>query len=371
MIWIVIILILLVLGINFCILNKKDDFIFSILKKIIFVVYIGMFIFMGVIVPYIFINAVFTNKIYVGILMIISIITCVIFVISILTKITNRVILNTNKIKEIYIRDIPVDYSPAVVSYLMNGKIEEHKDLVATLLDLSSKEILKMEIDNGKITKVIDLKNEAKIKNLPSDEKVAYDMFVNKITKKKIDIWKQAVYSEYKSRKFSNENKQNLTSSLLLLYILFIIIFVIIILIFGKNGTLSVSKNTGELINMFMVTIFFAAWETSLFKGFKKFFDINDDNEQSQFREIYTKKGAKEDDKWERFERFVKVFTNIKQAELNSVVIFEKYLAYAIALNINKEYKQADLKFIEDRISLDLNENMIYKLYSSMEKTEE
>ena len=44
----------------------------------------------------------------------------------------------------IYVRDIEVDYSPAVLSYLQNHKIEDKKDLVATILNLCSKKMLKI-----------------------------------------------------------------------------------------------------------------------------------------------------------------------------------------------------------------------------------
>lgn len=46
-----------------------------------------------------------------------------------------------NKINEIYIRDVDAEYSPAVLSYLMNNKIEIKKHLSATLLNLCTKNI--------------------------------------------------------------------------------------------------------------------------------------------------------------------------------------------------------------------------------------
>ena len=103
------------------------------------------------------------------------------------------------------------------------------------------------------------------------------------------------------------------------------------------------------------MTIFFAGWEAAIFSSTGSILRIINKKENSAFKDIYTKKGAREYDKWLKFKRFVRDFSNIDKAELESVVIFEKYLAYAIALNVNKEYKEVEFDIIKEKMNFDIN----------------
>jgi len=102
------------------------------------------FIFLGVFVPYIFIKDMFGQD-GMGVIFVVVIIFFAWFVITLIIKIKNQLIIKKNQVKEIYVRDIDVDYSPAVLSYLINNKIETSKDLPATLLNLCAKSVLKIE----------------------------------------------------------------------------------------------------------------------------------------------------------------------------------------------------------------------------------
>ena len=57
----------------------------------------------------------------------------------------------------------------------------------------------------------------------------------------------------------------------------------------------------------------------------------------------YTDKGALEVLKWKKFEKFIRDFSMIETAEVESVKLWDKYMAYAMALNINKSYKSEEL----------------------------
>ena len=57
----------------------------------------------------------------------------------------------------------------------------------------------------------------------------------------------------------------------------------------------------------------------------------------------YTDKGALEVLKWKKFEKFIREFSMIENAEVESVKLWDKYIAYAMALNINKSYKSEEL----------------------------
>lgn len=45
----------------------------------------------------------------------------------------------------------------------------------------------------------------------------------------------------------------------------------------------------------------------------------------------------------EKIEKFIRDFSMIETAEVESVKLWDKYMAYAMALNINKSYKSEEL----------------------------
>ena len=335
---------------------SKENSRQQIIKNCLVTFYICILFYMGIVLPYYLLNLVLKEKVYTAILTITSIIMFVYSIIVIITALKNKKIKEKNKIKDIYIRDIDVNYNPAIVSYLMNGKIEQNKDLVAVLLNLCAENILKIEYDKTGKLNIIDMHNDLKVENLSNSDMIAYEMFITKITTSKINKWKKAVYEEYKTYNFSKENKHSLANSMVILYLAFIIIVFIAIFVFGKNGILVLPGKYGQIFVYVLVSIFFAVWETSIFSSTKIILNkINNKDENNTFKDIYTKKGAKEYDKWIKFKRFVKDFSNIDKAELESIVIFEKYLAYAIALNVNKEYKEVEFNIIKDKINIDIN----------------
>ena len=337
---------------------KKGKNISSIIKLIIILVYIPAICYMGIILPYSILKSMLKVKLFLGILLTISIIAFVYSIITLITSIKNKEIKSSNKVKDIYIRDIDVEYSPAVVSYLINGKIEQDKDLIAVLLNLCAEGVLKIKKDeDGKIN-IIDMHNSSKVEKLSKSDLIAYEMFVSKITTSKINKWKKAVYEEYKEQKFSKENKHNLAKIILMIYCACILIGIFCILIFGNDGVLIIPKQYGEIFTNIIVSIFFAAWEATIFSSYKMILNLWYDNEprNDTFKEIYTKKGAREYDKWMKFKRFIKEFSNIDKADIESVVVLEKYLAYGVALNVNKEYKDVELEVIKEKINFDIND---------------
>ena len=79
-------------------------------------------------------------------MIIIIIITIIVWItIQLFISFRNKLILLRNNKKEIYIRDIEVDYSPAVLFYLINNKLETKVVLPATILNLCANKIIKLE----------------------------------------------------------------------------------------------------------------------------------------------------------------------------------------------------------------------------------
>jgi len=342
---------------------NKNEKVSQILFSISFTVaFIYTFTLMGVVGPLFFLSAMFQNV--TGIVMMLLLILAVWSVISFIIYAGNKYTIKKNDIKEIYIRDVDVEYSPAVLSYLMNNKIEAKKDLPATLLNLCAKNILKIEKVDNKIINIIDLKNDSAVEELMPDEKYAYKMLIEGVTSSKINFWKNKVEDEYKNYKFSKENKKTLVSYLFGLYIF---VFVGFMLYFIVTGETQVSGDLAEIFGKTMFLSFIGAWEMSLFKGIKAAFRaLVNRNDKNSFKESYTVKGAKEYNRWKKFEKFIEDFSIMSERKYESIIIWGKYLSYSIALGINKKCDSELYNQIEKEYSF--NYEVISEMYDDKEE---
>ena len=87
---------------------------------------------MFAIIPFLFANSLFEN----GFMLLIAVTMIGYVAIRVGNNIYNKIRVRLSKDEGIYIRDIEVEYSPAVLSYLQNQKIEKKKDLVSCILNL-------------------------------------------------------------------------------------------------------------------------------------------------------------------------------------------------------------------------------------------
>jgi len=318
-----------------------------IIKFIMFLIY---FAFIGVCVPLYFVLEMFENM--ANGLLIFGLIGIVWTAVSLFIEMKNKFIILYNDDKEIYIRDVNVKYSPAVLSYLMNNKIEVSKDLPATLLNLCLKNCLRINENSDESIAIEDLKNKKEVAKLSDDEKYAYEMLTSGVNNAKINNWKNIVKKEYSKYGFSNEHKTNMLSYLIGVYvIMFLAIFIFFPLIVN-------TIHADAIIIEIMLVAFFAIWEYKVFsEGKDILFTLiipNEDAYQNEeFMGIYTDKGAIEFNKWEKFEKFIKEYTLIKDRDHKSVVVLGKYLSYSIALGINKNcdteiYNQIKSKYVFD-----------------------
>lgn len=334
------------------------------LKKVLFsigatIATIYMFILFAIAVPYTFLSSILDN--FVGLGLMLVIIFAVWTVVSLFIQFRNQYSFYINKTKDIYIRDIEVKYSPAVASYLMNNRIETTKDLSATLLNLCAKNILKIERKENKID-IIDLDNRKEVAKLCNDEKYAYQMLVEGVDNKKINMWKKKVYDEYQKYGFSKNTDKPLGMYIFGVYVaIFIMIFIYMIF----TGEYTITGKIAEVLGYILITTFIAAWEMIVLSGFKHFFNtILNKNNSNEFRDIYTSKGAREYTKWKRFQDFMEDFSLIDEKEHESVVLWGKYLSYSIALGINKKCD----KELYDRIEKEyyFNYNVFSNIYEEL-----
>jgi len=254
----------------------------------------------------------------------------------------NRSILLKNKGNQIYIRDIEVEYSPAVLSYLMNNKIEKEKDLSATLLNLCAKNIIKLKKNENNKINIIDLKNEEQVKKLSADEEFAYKMFTTQITKDKISTWERKVEQEYEKYKYSKSPVKLLVEDVVNFYMLEIVVLVII------SGLKIPIYSEFAKILPYIFPISFAAILESVLLMIVKVVITKKDN-----YDTYTRKGAIEYNKWKKFEKFIDDFTLVSEKEYESIAVLGKYLSYSIALGINKKCDKELYNEINNKYSFD------------------
>jgi len=240
-------------------------------------------------------------------------------------------------------RDINIEYSPAIVSYLFNQKLENKKDILATILNLYNKNAI---IINKNSTEYEFLaKDDINRLNLNEDEKYLYDCCVENKEEFSIIKWNNIVLNEYDKYGFSNKNSTEKTNNKTIGIFCIIILFISIIItsFIGDPIVEKIGFSEGVFIIKFFICIFVFVIISLILSTISAF------NSLSIYTRIkLTKKGKDEIKKWIKFKKFIKNYTLIKDRKIEEVVLYEKYIPYAMVLNINKEYNNKFLKeFIE------------------------
>lgn len=105
-------------------------------------------------------------------------------------------------------RDINVKYSPAVLSYLYNQKLEPKKDILATILTLYNKKAIVIQKTSEEYKFLPSDSADIKNLSLTVDEEYIYNCFVINKEKFSIEIWNTIVKNEYKRCGFSRTNEE-------------------------------------------------------------------------------------------------------------------------------------------------------------------
>lgn len=322
------------LGVFYIIISKERKYL-NLIAILIYFPFIG--------IPIFLIQNIYKDT---GIIFLILSIVIGYIIIIIGTEIYNRIKISIAKDEGIYIRDMEVDYSPAILSYLENQRTEPKKDIIASILDLCAKKYLYIEKQNEN-KYILKLGKNMKIDNLKSDEKYLYEK-LSKGEKINIDRWIKLVQEEFKKYKFVRKNKINLYSVFLILYFA-IIIGISIIIQINPNF-----KIANENFNIIFIT-FFVAFELAFIEPIMRII-IKYLRKGEYFSGIYTASGIKEMRRWKAYKDFLKDYTLIKDKPIESVVILEKHIAYAIVLDVNKKYTN---NIIED-LNLNYSLNFDY-----------
>ena len=247
-----------------------------------------------------------------------------------------------NKVKNSvgkYLRELPDNSSPALVGGFMTNSINDN-EILATIVDLVRRKVLTLE--NSDKNSIIILTGNTE--NLSAQEKAIVDIYINDFGDgKSLDLKSFGFFQKVPmsvARKFekwramvqSEMNRKNLTYQGL--GCLGVIFFAFFPMIFTFAG-LVIGMITGN--KMFLLIV---AMGIILFV--------------SGARAKYPRKElAEAKDKWQAFKNFLSDYSQLEEAKITSVHLWEQYFVYAVALGVSekvvKAYKKAlDMGVITD-----------------------
>jgi len=271
-----------------------------------------------------------------------------------------------------YYRELPQDITPAVLSKLMSIQGVGSKDIMATLMDLVRKKYLKIEelpkgrkkdykfilteeddnanlkehkfilteeddnanlkehesylihwlfysIGNGKSVTLKEIKDYAKASRTQSSFRHNYNKWVKKVG------------AEFKKYNYFGQSKEGLKTAVKVILMEFAAIF----LLFALAILLKVQS-------FILMPLLFAI----IFTGFGVII-------YGALIRKKTQTGINEYNKWRAFKRFLLHFSNMKDYEIPSIIVWEHYLVYAISLGVaDKVISKLKLALSRQDISL-------------------
>jgi len=236
-----------------------------------------------------------------------------------------------------YYRELPQDITPAVLSKLMSIQGVGSKDIMATLMDLVRKKYLKIEeiqlgrkkeykfilieegdtthlkehesylihwlfysIGDGKTVTLKEIKDYAKASRTQSSFRSNYYKWVKKVG------------DEFKKYNYFGQSKEGLKAAgkvflkeLAAIFLLFVLGILLRVQVF--------------IIIPLLFTVIFTGFAVIIYGAILR---------------KKTQTGVNEYTKWRAFKRFLLDFSNMKDYEIPSIVVWEHYLVYAISLGV-------------------------------------
>ena len=242
-----------------------------------------------------------------------------------------------------YYRDLPGDYSPAVMTYLLTKGNTKADDIMATLMDLARKRIVSLTLverrERGIIFKTTDeayllnWEDQSKMESALPHEAFLADWFINKIGggeglilddlekkaksrtfalqfQKDYKYFQYLVKDEGARKDFFAANQMKGSGMFVGLGIFFILL--------GGLSLIFLQSLYGILIGALGVFLLLGLMAMNFMRKLSLY-------------------GADQTAKWKAFKKFLLDFSSMDQAEIPSLVIWEHYLVYAVSLGVAKE----------------------------------
>ena len=247
-----------------------------------------------------------------------------------------------NKVKNSvgkYLRELPDNSSPALVGGFMTNSINDN-EILATIVDLVRRKVLTFE--NSDKNSIIILTGNTE--NLSAQEKAIVDIYINDFGDgKSLDLKSFGFFQKVPmsvARKFekwramvqSEMNRKNLTYQGL--GCLGVIFFAFFPMIFTFAG-LVIGMITGNKMFLLIVVMGIILFVSGAKARYPR------------------KELAEAKDKWQAFKNFLSDYSQLEEAKITSVHLWEQYFVYAVALGVSdkvvKAYKKAlDMGVIND-----------------------
>ena len=250
-----------------------------------------------------------------------------------------------NKVKNSvgkYLRELPDNSSPALVGGFMTNSINDN-EILATIVDLVRRKILTLE--NSDKNSIIILTGSTE--NLSAQEKAIVDIYINDFGDgKSLDLKSFGFFQKVPmsvARKFekwramvqSEMNRKNLTYQGL--GCLGVIFFAFFPMIFTFAG-LVIGMITGNKMFLLIVVMGIILFVSGAKARYPR------------------KELAEAKDKWQAFKNFLSDYSQLEEAKITSVHLWEQYFVYAVALGVSekvvKAYKKAlDMGVIDQGVN--------------------
>ena len=239
-------------------------------------------------------------------------------------------------------RDVSTEYPPSIVGYLFNQKLR-YKDLIADIMELYAQKIINISKSNEQgETKIHFYLQGEDYRNKISSQSQLYIIrtLINDNQNANFDFrtWKQYVLEEYKIRKFAKEKNDDKSKK-----IIFAIIICMVI-IGGIIGWIGGSK-TGFAVMTTIVGMLGGAFIGTLV-GYQFANFMKSSENTNAFLSSY---GENELKKWMKFKNFIKEYTLLKERTIEEIAIYESYIPYAIALDVNVQYKNTRFDIFDEK----------------------
>jgi len=250
-----------------------------------------------------------------------------------------------NKVKNSvgkYLRELPDNSSPALVGGFMTNSINDN-EILATIVDLIRRKILRLETSEEK--SIITLVGNTE--KLSAQERVIVDIYINDFGDgKSLDLKSFGFFQKVPmsvARKFekwramvqSEMNRKNLTYQGL--GCLGVIFFAFFPMIFTFAG-LVIGMITGNKMFLLIVVMGIILFVSGAKARYPR------------------KELAEAKDKWQAFKNFLSDYSQLEEAKITSVHLWEQYFVYAVALGVSekvvKAYKKAlDMGVIDQGVN--------------------
>lgn len=269
-----------------------------------------------------------------------------------------------------YYRELPEDYSPAVMSILWNFGSIKPRDITATLMDLVRKKhlILNTKINSKKgvfrdkeeLDYIFELNEESDKHDLLQHEKFFMEWLIDGIgDSKKVSLGDIENYTKSKDRAITFKSNYDAWVEYVKLEA-------------DKYKFFDKSSVIGNIIGIVasLLGIGFGAFTAAVHQNFIGMAVLIAASLILMIYSITVKRrskyGVEQYKKWKAFRNFLNHFSRLDRAEIPSVILWEHYLVYAISLGVAKEViKQLKMVFREEDFNNSSLTYMYYGCYGS------